>query len=193
VPSAALQHWSTVRAASLHEVENAHRSVGGTGPGRRYATQQINQAYAVLLSSQFQAFCRNLHYECVVQLVAPVPSPDLRVMYRSSLVLNRRLDRGNPNSGNIGSDFGRLDLQFWPSVDAHRPQNPARRALLDELNEWRNAIAHQDFAPGMLRGGQPPLQLAQVQGWRRACNSLARSFDEVMRAHILAKTGTVPW
>src|SRR5579884_2178893 len=65
VPSAAFQEWSTVRAASLDEVENAHRSVGGTGPGRRYATQQINQAYAVLLSSQFQAFCRDLHTECV--------------------------------------------------------------------------------------------------------------------------------
>jgi hypothetical protein len=193
VPSTAFQDWSTVRAASLDEVENAHRSVGGTGPGRRYATQQINQAYAVLLSSHFQAFSRDLHTECVDHLVAPVVSMELRGMYRGSLVLNRKLDRGNPNSGNIGSDFGRLDLPFWPSVDAHRPQNPPRRALLDELNEWRNAIAHQDFAPAMLRGGRPALQLAQVQGWRRACEGLARSFDEVMYAHILGKTGTAPW
>jgi hypothetical protein len=193
VPSTAFQAWSSMRARFLDEVENAHRSVGGTGPGRRDATQQIKQAYAVLLSSHFQAFCRDLHEECVDYLVAPVPSPDLRGMYGVSLVLNRKLDRGNPNSGNIGSDFRRFDLLFWPSVDAHRRQNVARRVLLDELNEWRNAIAHQDFAPAMLRGGQPTRQLAQVQAWRRACNSLARSFDEVMRAHILAKTGTAPW
>src|SRR6202521_1860560 len=102
MPSLALQDWSARRAAALDEIEGAHRSVGGTGPGRRYATQQINQAYAVLLSSQFQAFCRNLHTECVNYLVAPVPSLDLRDMYRSGLVLNRKLDRGNPNPGNIG-------------------------------------------------------------------------------------------
>lgn len=193
MPSAAFQDWSTVRATSLNEVENAHRSVGGTGPGRRYATQQINQAYAVLLASQFQAFCRDLHTECVNHLVAPVPSPDLRDMYRSGLVLNRKLDRGNPNPGNIGSDFNRLDLLFWPQVDAHRPNNPTRRELLELLNEWRNAIAHQDFAPAMLRGGRPALQLAQVQGWRKACEVLAPSFDEVMHAHIWAKTGIAPW
>jgi hypothetical protein len=147
----------------------------------------------VLLSSHFQAFCRNLHTECVDHLVAPVVSIDLRVMYHFSLVLNRKLDRGNPNSGNIGSDFGRLDPLFWPSIDTHRPQNTARRTLLDELNEWRNAIAHQVFAPAMLRGGRPTLPLAQVQTWRRACEGLARSIDQVMRAPILAKTGTAPW
>jgi hypothetical protein len=193
MPSAALQEWSTVRAASLDEVENAHRSVGGTGPGRRYATQQINQAYAMLLSSHFQAFCRDLHTEYVEFLVAPVPSLDLREMYRRSLVFNRKLDRGNPNPGNIGSDFQRLDLPFWAAVDAHRPANPSRRALLEELNEWRNAIAHQDFALAMLRAGRPALQLAQVQGWRKACEGLALSLDEVMNAHIQVKTGLAPW
>jgi hypothetical protein len=193
VPSAAFQDWSTVRAASLDEVEHAHRSVGGMGPGRRYLTQQINQAYAVLLSSHFQAFCRDLHTECVNFLVAPAPSWDLRDMYRSGLVFNRRLDRGNPNPGNIGADFNRLDLPFWAEVDAHRPPNPSRRALLEELNEWRNAIAHQDFAPAMLRGGRAALQLAQVQGWRKACDGLVQSFDDVMHAHIKVKTGTAPW
>jgi hypothetical protein len=193
VPSAALQEWSTVRVASLDEVEHTHRSVGGTGPGRRYATQQINQAYAVLLSSHFQAFSRDLHTECVNCLVAPVPSLDLQAMYRRSLVFNRKLDRGNPNPGNIGSDFNRLVSRFWAAVDAHRPANLSRRALLEELNEWRNAIAHQDFAPAMLRGGRPALQLAQVQGWRKACDGLAQSFDEDLQAYIQVKTGIAPW
>jgi hypothetical protein len=56
MPSLSYQYWSTARAASLDEIESAHRSVGGSGPGRRYATQQINQAYALLLASQFQGF-----------------------------------------------------------------------------------------------------------------------------------------
>ncbi len=193
MPSAAFHNWSTGRAAALDEIEDAHRSVGGSGPGRRYATQQINQAYTVLLSSQFQAFCRDLHMECAFCLVAPVPSPDLREMYRSALVLSRKLDRGNPSPGNLGSDFNRFGLSFWPMVDGYRPQNPLPRALLEELNDWRNAIAHQDFAPAMLRGGRPILQLVQVQGWRRACDGLARSFDGVLHGYISSKTGTVPW
>ena len=65
MPSLSLQHWNAVRLPRLDEIERAHSSVGGTGPGRRYATQQINHAYAVLLSSQFQGFCRDLHTESV--------------------------------------------------------------------------------------------------------------------------------
>ena len=59
----------TSRRRALDEIEAAHASVGGTGPGRRYATQQINQAYAVLLASQFQGYCRDLHTESVAHLM----------------------------------------------------------------------------------------------------------------------------
>jgi hypothetical protein len=68
-----------------------------------------------------------------------------------------------------------------------------RRRSLEELNEWRNAIAHQDFLPGMLMAGRPVLHLAQVQTWRKACDGLVRSFDRVMRGYILGVTGTAPW
>jgi hypothetical protein len=47
MPSVAWQNWTVERVAALDEIEHAHRSVGGTGPGRRYLTQHINQAYAV--------------------------------------------------------------------------------------------------------------------------------------------------
>lgn len=63
MPSQSLVHWSSKRSVGLEEIESAHRSVGGTGRGRRYATSQINQAYVVILSSQFQGFCRDLHSE----------------------------------------------------------------------------------------------------------------------------------
>jgi len=54
MPSLPSNRWFAERAVDLDEIENAHRLVGGTGPGRRTATQQINQAYAMLLASQFQ-------------------------------------------------------------------------------------------------------------------------------------------
>src|SRR5437588_8061644 len=102
MPSLALQRCSSGRVAALNEIEHAHRSVGGAGPGRRYMTQHINQAYAVLLSSQFQGFCRDLHEECVSCLVVPVVSAALLATYRNNLLFGLKLDAGNPNPGNIG-------------------------------------------------------------------------------------------
>jgi hypothetical protein len=193
MPSLALQDWSGRRAAALDEIEHAHRSVGGTGRGRRYLTQQINQAYAVLLSSQFQGFCRDLHAECVEHLAASIVSPILLATYRDNLSFGRKLDTGNPNPGNIGSDFNRLGLWFWPAVDADHPRNPQRSRGLATLNRWRNAIAHHAFAPDMYRGGRLSLHLAEVQNWRRACDGLARSFDTVLHTHLLGATGVAPW
>jgi hypothetical protein len=192
MPSVALQDWTVVRAVALDEIENAHRSVGGSGPGRRYATQHLNQAYAVLLSAQFQAFCRNLHTECVDALVPRVAIRAFQPRLRAELLWNRKLDRGNPNPGNIGADFARLGLGFWAVVAPADARNPARKAQLEELNLWRNAVAHQDFDPVVL-GGSTTLHLARVRSWRSACNGLAESFDEGIRRFILALTGTSPW
>jgi hypothetical protein len=191
--SRAFQTWVTSRAAALDDIASAHRALRGSGAGVRAATQQVNQAFAMMLSAQFQAFCRELHTECVDHLLAGVPGPRLRALARVSLLLGRKLDRGNPNPGNIGSDYERFGIAFWTSVTSHRPQNAGRRTTLAVVNEWRNAIAHQDFTAGMLQGGRVRLSLAQVRGWRRACEGLAGSFDEVMRLHLLGLTGTSLW
>jgi hypothetical protein len=100
-------------AIALDRMEHAHRAVGGSSPGRRYATQQINQSYLVMLSSHFQQFCRDLHSEAVDHLLRGL-DPALLPIVLSSLTSDRRLDRGNPTPGNLGSDFGRLGMTFWP-------------------------------------------------------------------------------
>jgi hypothetical protein len=102
------------------------------------------------------------------------------------------LDRGNPNPGNIGSDFNRFGLAFWHEVDHQDSRNAARQVLLVELNEWRNAIAHQDFNPAVL-GGSTRLPLVQVKAWRNACHGLAIAFDTVMHDWLQSLTGTAPW
>lgn len=193
MPSTAYRHWTTTRAGALNEIARAHVAVGGSGPGRRYATQQINQAYAVLLASQFQGFCRDLHSECVGHLVAVITShPTLRRLVREEFSRGRQLDRGNAQPSSLGADFGRLGIAFWPGLDAYDVHGGARRAQLEQLNEWRNAIAHQDFDPARL-GGSTTLQLIQVRRWRAACNGLARGFDEVLRRHLHNQTGFMPW
>lgn len=190
--SQSLLSWKQKRVLSLDEIEDAHQSVGGTERGRRYATQQINQAYAMLLASQFQGFCRDLHSECVDLIVDAVAPAALQTVLRGEFILHRKLDKGNPNRGNIGSDFNRLGVNFWPDVEADDARNANRMELLDELNVWRNAIAHQDFDPTQL-GGQQTLRLARVRVWRKACAALAESFDHVMYAHIRLLIGAAPW
>lgn len=191
MPSLSLQRWRTTRAAALDEIEAAHRSIGGTGPGRRYATQQINQAYAVLLSSQFQGYCRDLHSESADLLVQGITPSALRATCRDAILQNRKLSQGNPNPGNLGSDFNRFGLAFWDEVANLDFRNDSRQNQFDELNLWRNAIAHQDFDPAKI--GATPLRLRAVRRWRMACGGLATAFDEVMRRHIQAINGTSPW
>jgi hypothetical protein len=191
MPSVSYRRWRTTRANALDEIARAHAAVGGTGPGRRYATQQVNHAYAVLLASQFQGFCRDLHSECVDHLVRAIPAP-LQPVVRAEFTRGRQLDRGNAQPGSIGADFGRLGVRFWDEVETFSPQNAERRDRLEELNNWRNAIAHQDFDPARL-GAATTLRLAQVRRWRNACRGLARAFDEVMRRHVHALTGAAPW
>jgi hypothetical protein len=193
MPSVAFQEWFAKRAGTLNDIENAHRAVRGSGSGARAASQQINQAYVVLLSAQFQGFCRDLHSVCAAHSIVSVADPDLRRMLSSNLLFGRKIDGGNPNPGNISSDFNRLGLPFWSLIDARRPASRAARIALVELNEWRNAIAHQDFNASMVRAGRPTLLLVQVRAWRNACNGLARGFDQVMRDHLLKLTSTAPW
>ena len=191
MPSISLAQWSRSRAAALDEIAKAHSAVGGTQRGRRYATQQINQAYAVLLASQFQGFCRDLHSECVDYLVTTLaPPPPLRALVRAEFTRGRQLDTRNAQPSSIAADFGRLGLDFWVEVESY--DAGSRKSILEVLNRWRNAIAHQDFDPSEL-GGRTTLHLGQVRQWRSVCERLARTFDEVMRLHLKALTGASPW
>lgn len=190
--STALNDWFSTRSTRLDEIEQAHQSLGGTGPGRRYATQQVNQAYAVLLSGQFQGFCRDLYTESVLALIQPVSPSSLQQTFNEEFSLHRKLDRGNPNPGNIGSDFNRLGLEFWSAVELMDSRNPQRKRSLEDLNNWRNAIAHQDFDKLAL-GGATILRLSQVRAWRSTCDVLASSFDRVMEKFLAQATGLIPW
>src|SRR5438552_3635411 len=112
MPSNSLNRWEDQRADALDEIENAHVGIGGTERGRRYATQQINYAYAGLLSSQFQGFCRDLHSESIDHVVSIVPVA-FQATLRAEFLYERQLRRGNPHPGAIGSDFNRLGIDFW--------------------------------------------------------------------------------
>jgi len=189
MPSRSLQPWLTSQRAQLDEVLAGRPAVGRTGLRARFAAEQANHFYAVLVSAHFQAFCRDLHSECVQWIAQGVPDP-LQSMVRGEFHHGRKLDRGNPNPKNIDEDFGRFGLSIWDKVKALDSRNERRRQLLGQLNQWRNAIVHQDFTK---LGRRRKLRLQDVSGWRKACDELARAFDEVTGARLGELLGSRPW
>lgn len=188
--SASLQRWLHHRIVELDRIEAAHRAVGGSKRGRRWATGHINQAYVVLLSSHFQGFCRDLHSECIDRLARSITPTALQGTLRSELFFARKLDRGNPTPGNIGSDFNRLGVSFWPEMRRRNVLNRTRQSRLDQLSRWRNAVAHQDFP---LTLTPHFVTMRTIRSWRRACDALAHSSDTVMRDYLTEVTGLEPW
>ncbi len=188
--SRSLKRWKEESAVALDRMEGAHRAIGGgAAGGRRYATQQISQSYLVLLSSHFQRFCRDLHSEAADHLLRSV-DPKIHSIVYGALTTGRKLDQGNPNPGNLGADFGRLGMSFWPDVKGLHPRNERRVALLESMARWRNAIAHQDFvSQAQALAHRTEVTLSEVRTFRRACNELARHFDRAVVTFIKAIVG----
>lgn len=194
--SQALRTWKDRQLKQLDELESAHKKVGGIKPGRRYTTQQIDDAYVVLLCAQFQQYCRDLHSEAASWLVVQVNPASMRLPVAALLTSNRLLDRLNAQPSSIGSDFGRFGMDFWKSVRRLDKRNEGRQTKLDQVNIWRNAIAHQDF---VLEKREKDIvkstrrTLPYIRGWRRACEALAPEFDEAVRRHLQSLIGASPW
>jgi hypothetical protein len=200
--SQALKKWKSQRSRELDEIEDAHRLVGGGGPGKRFATQQINHAYVVLLSSQFQGFCRDLHSDCIHYLALQTTPQAIREVLRLALLDGRQLDKYNPSPQCLQRDFKRFgfDLnaiikqpQNHHGAPPQRPTAPTNRyKRLTLMNNWRNAIAHQDFDPDKL-GGTTKLGLAGVRNFRRLCNRVAEMLDNCAGIELRKLTGLSPW
>ena len=196
MPSSATQYWRNFQLSALDQLDEAHSALEGSGPGRRFRTAQLNGAYIVLLASQFQMFCRNLHSEAASAMASAIPNLQLRDAVIAAMTQGRALDRGNADPGNIGRDFARLKMAFWVQVDSLDIRNPARRARLGQLNIWRNGFAHQDFdfstaSLNTISGTRPTLPFVRV--WRRACDNLVDQFDRAVAGHVATLTGVRPW
>jgi hypothetical protein len=61
--SVALQAWRSTRANRLDRLQSAHTAIGGSGPGRRWLTEELNHALILRLAAEFQGFARELHDE----------------------------------------------------------------------------------------------------------------------------------
>jgi hypothetical protein len=193
-PSPPLLRWRSTGRAQIDELVAAHRAVGGSRPGRRTATQQINHALVVQLAAQFQRYCRELHDACCEALVACAPA-EYRPTLNLALRTGRRLNAQSAQPASLGSDFGRFGFDFWPAVQALGPSYVARRRRLEQVAVWRNAIAHQDFRrlPTDASTAGTRADLPTVRTWHRALDQLAGGIDRVMHREIARITGGQPW
>jgi hypothetical protein len=192
MPSGTLLAWQTDRMPRLQHVEADCLHLEALYRADPQRAQEYIRSYAVLLSSEFQGFCRDLHSECADRLVDSVVPGTLSTLLRAQCVYGRKLESGTPNPSNLGADFGRYLVDFWPAVLALDPAHMARRHRLAMLNAWRNAIAHHDYDPAEL-GGTTTLTILQVRDWRADCDAFATAFDAVLRDRLLTITGVAPW
>jgi len=195
VPSQALKTWRSTSSDRLDELLAAHASVGGTSRGRRYATEQLNASFLIQIAAHFQLFCRDLHSEAAQILVAAAP-PAYAPMLRVAFTNRRGLDRGNASVDVIAADFARFDFDIWTAARAASGSTATRQMRLDQLNTWRNAIAHQDFVfsaqqQALLSGTSVTLRWARA--WRSSCNGLAQTFDRVVGDYLAAIARHRPW
>lgn len=197
--SSAHQEWNGSRRSRIDELLSVHTSVGGSGRGRRWRTEQLNWAITMRLAGEFQGFARELHdqsIECCVKSISTF-NPALGNITRISMSRDRQLDRGNANPGALGSDFSRIGLILWPALEtASRGRSNKWNSELDSLNLARNAIAHddQDKFLKLRDAGKFPITLATVKSWRQALDALAASMDDVVGSYLgTILGGPRPW
>lgn len=197
MPSAALVEWTGPRAAMLDELHEVHATVGGTGPGRRWRTQQINWAIILRLAGEFQGFSRDLHTICADHFAdwSSGTNPAAQRVVAASLTFNRQLDRGNAQPASLGSDFGRFGVDFWTALSIRNSLTASRQRHLQRLADARNAITHSRPAElQALAADGYPATMPTIRRWRRALTELASTMDEVMADHLATLFGRHrPW
>lgn len=187
MPSTALAAWHGERQRRLDELFAAHHTVGGTGPGRRWRTRELNWALTLRLAGEFQGFARNLHDLAVDYFTDTVSAGNVELakVLRARTTANRQLDRGNAQPGSLGADFALLGLTLWPTLEHADSRASDWNVSLTKLNTARNAIAHVDEDElERLRREHNPVTLAAIRIWRRDLDRLAVSMDDVVSTYL---------
>lgn len=193
--SQALRSWSGEARARLDELEHVHAEATGTGPGRRWGTQQLNRSLFFALVAQFQQFCRGLHDEAVdvhVQHANPCQVDVLRTL----LTGGRKLDTLNPRTDHLGADFGRLGFRLVESLKQDGGATPRRLELLDVLVDFRNAVAHgnEPEIASLTSSGRIAATKSSFRRHRSSVNQLAITMDRVVAERLAERLDTdTPW
>jgi hypothetical protein len=119
--STSLMMWAAARANRIKRLRAAHEAFGGTGPGRRWVTDELNHALILRLASEFQGFARDLHDETgafVARCLAP-GNQQLQDSLRIPYTLYRKMNQGINMARNgivhdDGAKIARVQADGWP-------------------------------------------------------------------------------
>jgi hypothetical protein len=164
-----------------------HATIGGSGPGRRWRTSQLNWSLTLRLAGEFQGYARDLHTLAVTHFVSTVARANvpLRNVLQVQLTTNRALDRQNATSSSLGSDFGRFGLELWPTLRVADSRATRWQVSLEALNKARNAIAHANEGELTILAAEGyPLHLSTVKLWLRHLDRLACTMDDVVSVYL---------
>ncbi|WP_146173908.1 hypothetical protein [Saccharothrix carnea] len=187
--SDALKSWTTVRKSRIEQLVTAHRAVGGTAPGRRWRTEQLNWSMVMRIAGEFQGYCRDLHDLAVEKFVISVGVDNipLQDLLRIQLTGGRLLDKGNAGPTQISKDFSRLGMRLWPAVYAEVGESKGLiwNQSLEKLIEARNGIAHADDEKlARLKAQGYPINLSQVRRWVSHLDGLAETLDDLAADYL---------
>jgi hypothetical protein len=179
--SQALTTWRRTGLARLAELESVHTTLTGPGSGRRWGTTQLNRALFIALAAQFQRYARDLHDEAI-EVHLSVATAHQRLTLRDLFVQGRRLQRGNPRSSALGSDFDRVGIELVPALRANGPATTQRLEALETLLDFRNAVGHGDDTAvvRLEKSGRIASTKSSYLRYRSALIALANTIDQTV-------------
>lgn len=132
--------WDIERRVRLEELVEKVAGDGGATPA------QVGVLY-VALAAEFQGYCRDLHQECIDDLLdqmALVPFA-LKNVVGVTLRNGRALDRQNATTEAVAKDFKDLGISPWEIVQRYnKDEYHVWREGLDLVNSIRDAVAHSN-------------------------------------------------
>jgi hypothetical protein len=195
--STALRAWRSQRAERLDRLVSAHATVGGSGPGRRWLTEELNHALVLRLATEFQGFARDLHDEASDAIASALSAgvPERGETLIALFSTTRRLNRGNASPDVLAHDFGLFGMRLWEDLQQRFPTRASQwqeRLLL--LNSARNGLAHADTQriEKVVNAGWPPT-LQSVRRWRSTLEALSTGIDHATGEHLDRVFGSRAW
>lgn len=172
----ALQNWRSVRLERLDRLLAAHPDVAGstTDPA---VTREWTRALVLLLASEFQGFCRDLHDEVANAIGRGAAGNDERLRKRicSGLTMSRGLDRRSADVQTLNHDFYRLGSELSTRLAQQYPDEAA--AWLDGLrylHKARNGVIHDDdISVRKAEDAGWVLRIDSARRWRKLLDEVA--------------------
>jgi hypothetical protein len=186
----AIERWRSERAARMADLYGLYDDAAGTAAGARpAAVEQLRLMLVVALAAEWQGFARDLYEDAVERItdaMAQRETAPLARLLRVSLLLRRRLERGNADQSALSDDFGQLALSgLWARLDQRTSQGPALRRGLAEVMAARNAVAHSSETQlEALEADGVTIDVDTVHGWQTALDELATLLDALVAEHV---------